>query len=186
MADSQACPAAGFVNYLKRGWGKNMSDIKFNGEEVIVEGNWLKARVLDLKMDHPSRRTNNAGERRALVHDFSDGLTINYASDYPGGVTINGIVKSDNRQFNLATWDLCLDHPSRRSNETPYRRALVHDGSDGLTINYANDYPGGVTIRGNVNVPTKLTVAGKDVAARLTSLQTKVEQLEARVADLES
>jgi hypothetical protein len=27
------------------------------------------------------------------VHDFDDGLTINWANDYPGGVTINGPVK---------------------------------------------------------------------------------------------
>lgn len=46
------------------------------------------------------------------------------------------------------TWDLMLDHPDRRKNDTPHRRALVHDHNDGLTVNWDNDYPGGVTLNG--------------------------------------
>jgi len=69
-----------------------MSDIKFDGEFVIVEGRWLKSRMWDIMLDAEDRRSNNVGERRALAHDFSDGLTINVASDYPGGVTIYGKV----------------------------------------------------------------------------------------------
>ena len=43
--------------------------------------------------------------------------------------------------------DFMLDHPSRRGKGGgPYRRALVHDGGDGLTVNYNGDYPGGVRI----------------------------------------
>ncbi len=46
--------------------------------------------------------------------------------------------------------DLMLDHPQRRKpgRSKPHRRALVHDADDGLTINFNNDYPGGVTING--------------------------------------
>lgn len=43
--------------------------------------------------------------------------------------------------------DFMLDHPQRRgAGARGYRRALVHDRGDRLTINYANDYPGGVRI----------------------------------------
>jgi len=63
------------------------------------------------------------------------------------------------------------------------RRALAHDFSDGLTINVASDYPGGVTIYGKVNVPGKLMVGARDVAALLDSLTAA--NLHARVTALE-
>lgn len=44
--------------------------------------------------------------------------------------------------------DVILDHPQRRgAGAGGLRRALVHDAGDGLTMNYNEDYPGGVTIR---------------------------------------
>ncbi|TXH01603.1 MAG: hypothetical protein E6P95_01495 [Candidatus Moraniibacteriota bacterium] len=43
--------------------------------------------------------------------------------------------------------DLMLDSPDRRRGGGPYRRALVHDEGDRLTINYAGDYPGGVKVQ---------------------------------------
>jgi hypothetical protein len=59
--------------------------------------------------------------------------------------------------------DFCLDSqdPSRRHNATPFRRALVHDFQDGLTLNWGGDYPGGVTIQGMVTMPGQLDVQGK-------------------------
>lgn len=59
--------------------------------------------------------------------------------------------------------DFCLDSqdPSRRHNTTPFRRALVHDFQDGLTVNWGGDYPGGVTIQGVVTMPGPLDVGGK-------------------------
>ena len=45
--------------------------------------------------------------------------------------------------------DLLLDSPARRRAQSHgFRRALVHDQNDGLTINFNGDYPGGVTILG--------------------------------------
>lgn len=59
--------------------------------------NWLtlKAFVIhgeasDFMLASPPRRSS-PGHRRALVHDAADGLTINFKSDYPGGVTINSV-----------------------------------------------------------------------------------------------
>jgi hypothetical protein len=48
--------------------------------------------------------------------------------------------------------DFRLDDPARRSppnpTQSPFRRALVHDVNDGLTVNYGADYPGGITLHG--------------------------------------
>lgn len=165
-----------------------MSDISFDGDWVVVEGNWMKVRTLDLMLDAPSRRINNTGYRRALVHDSGDKLTINYAKDYPGGVNILGNISLEKiAQFQLVVnaADLILDLPARRTSATGYRRALVHDYQDGLTINWASDYPGGVTINGNVKVPGKLMIAGQDISATIASLQSRIAQLEARVTTLE-
>jgi hypothetical protein len=166
-----------------------MSDIKFDGEWVTVEGNWLKVRTLDLMLDAQSRRINNTGYRRALVHDSGDKLTVNYAKDYPGGVNILGNVSVEKiTQFQLVlnVADVILDYAARRKTTAGVRRAFVHDFDDGLTINWASDYPGGVTINGTVKVPGKLMVAGRDISATLAALQTKITQLEARVAALEA
>jgi hypothetical protein len=48
--------------------------------------------------------------------------------------------------------DLMLDSADRRHGGGLYRRALVHDQNDGLTINFDGDYPGGVTITGVADV----------------------------------
>lgn len=52
------------------------------------------------------------------------------------------------------SWDFQLNHPDRRSDDgtSEWRRALVHDFDDSLTINYGGDYPNGVLIRGPLMV----------------------------------
>jgi len=42
--------------------------------------------------------------------------------------------------------DLMVDSAARREHQRGFRRAMVHTGDDGLTINFNNDYPGGVTL----------------------------------------
>lgn len=62
-----------------------------DGSFVIVEGRVLKVIGSDLILDSPGRRSETqSANRRALVHDSGDGLTINFNGDYPGGVTIHG------------------------------------------------------------------------------------------------
>lgn len=174
-----------------------MSDVRLDGEFVIAEGNWTKLRTLDLMLDAPSRRANAVGERRALVHDTGDGLTVNYAGDYPAGVTVNGTrrlrghnggdwIDVESRITSLHGTDLMLDSPARRTNQSAFRRALVHDFRDGLTINWNGDYPGGVTINGRVSMPAGATIAGRDVVALIGTLTTQVAALEARIAALEA
>lgn len=70
------------------------TDIKLDqngGNWLIIEGDAVKLTAADLMLDAASRRRGGPSpHRRALVHDFNDGLTINWAGDYPGGVTVTG------------------------------------------------------------------------------------------------
>lgn len=137
-----------------------MSDIKFIGEYVQIEGDVLRVTCFDVVLDNAGRRSSNAGQRRALVHDFQDGLTLNWASDYPGGITLNGKVavgELTGGHLYVRHHDLHLDNAGRRSAPSGLRRALVHDFKDGLTLNWARDYPGGVTVNGDVKMPDGAT-----------------------------
>lgn len=70
--------------------------------------------------------------------------------------------------------DLVVDNAERRKmrdwkpapdrNPGAPRRALVHDGNDGLTLNFHRDYPGGVSIEGEVHVPGPLLVVAEEGA----------------------
>lgn len=71
----------------------------------------------------------------------------------------------------VRTWDLMLDAPDRRRNNTGWRRALVHSGNDELIINYNRDYPGGVKIKGEVQIDS-LKVKGE---VQIDSLKGKVQ-----------
>lgn len=167
-----------------------MSDIKFTtGNEVIVEAFTLKMEGADLRIDYGPRRTNNSDHRRAIVHDYSDGLTINWANDYPGGISLNGNVKVSElsgSHLRVRHHDLHLDNDSRRSSTSGNRRAMVHDFNDGLTLNWASDYPGGVTIRGAVNCPQSLVVAGENIRTLISDLTSRISSLESQVAALEA
>lgn len=69
------------------------SDIKLDADGdgwVTVETNVLRSSSSDFMLDCPPRRKGSNEFRRALVHNENDGLTVNFAGDYPGGVTIDG------------------------------------------------------------------------------------------------
>lgn len=106
------------------------------------------------------------------------------------------------RVVKAAGSDFMLDSPERHKAGNPFRRAMVHDQSDGLTINFNGDYPGGLTLvglktlqvrgditfgmpgikatePGTVMVPTSLT-------QEINKLQSQIDQLVAKVAALES
>ncbi len=132
------------------------ADVKLDGADAIVEGNWLTAKCLDIKLDAAARRSSNSGERRALVHGFNDELVVNYNSDYPGGATINGEVRIPDKikqnHVRLESTDLHINHPDRRSTPSGDRRAVVHGFNDELVLNFNKDYPGGVAVHGHLNV----------------------------------
>lgn len=176
-----------------------MSDIKFEGQSVVIEGDATISRTPDLMLDEASRRRNRTGSRRALVHDFEDGLTLNWDRDYPGGVTVHGarLLNGFRSLLTIASGSVkvigrwfMLDDPAKRVNETSFRRALVHDNGDKLTINYRGDYPGGVEIWGPVQfrqARDKYFVDISDIRVAIESHKTttkKLEELEAAVKAL--
>src|SRR5689334_4087392 len=59
-----------------------------NQSWVTVDAAALNVNGADLLLADPARKKNPDGFRRALVHNESDGLTVNYDGDYPGGVRI--------------------------------------------------------------------------------------------------
>jgi hypothetical protein len=69
-----------------------MSDIVFGTfDQIEVTCSNLNVHGSDLTLDSPARRKPGGPRfRRALVHDESDGLTINFNTDYPGGVSVAG------------------------------------------------------------------------------------------------
>ena len=73
------------------------SDIKLLKRGTVqIEGNELHLKAHDIKLDNISRRKRgSSGHRRAMVHNNTDGLTINFNGDYPGGVTMKGNMKCD-------------------------------------------------------------------------------------------
>ena len=83
-----------------------MTDIRLDdadGSFVTVDSRVLKSTASDFLLENPARRkANTRAIRRALVHDQNDGLTINYNSDYPGGVTINDVVSIRNRRVGIS------------------------------------------------------------------------------------
>ena len=172
-----------------------MSDIKFEGDSVVIEGDATISRTPDLMLDEGSRRRRRDGVRRALVHDFDDGLTANWDDDYPGGVTVNGtkringyrnLVTIASRVVKIVGRQLMLDDPAMRVNETPHRRALVHDRHDKLVINYRGDYPGGVEIWGPVRFRSPADRFNVELSEVIMELQTRVSDLTKKTADLEA
>jgi hypothetical protein len=84
--------------------------------------------------------------------------------------------------------DFMLDLPSRRKGGGPHRRALVHDQNDGLTVNFNGDYPGGVTVVGNLVVTGELVLAGVALSAAIDKLQSaliNINSVDVRLTTLE-
>ncbi len=141
-----------------------MSDIKFDGENVIVEGHWLQSQTWDIRLDASDRRLSQGGVRRALVHDPHDRLTINYGRDYPNGVQIEG--------------QLVVDGLFVRG------KAGFADGIDtpGITVAHPSE-PSLVTAGGP---PTGVASWGLDLVGAVQALEQEIAQLKARVAALEA
>ena len=157
---------------------------------------------------HPTR-INYSSQRRALVHDVGDKLTLNYGGDYPGGVEIPGQTQLETltvtkhlsgpvakllgyRWFGRPASITCLAQDLvladiERDKEAPASNvALSHLPGDKLVINRAGGYKGGVTIEGAVTIPVTLTVDGLNLAAELKQLKAEITQLKSRLAKLES
>src|SRR6266545_7816802 len=109
------------------------------------------------------------------------------------------VVVVEGRSLNVKAPDFLLDYAPRRKGKAPYRRALVHDQNDGLTLNFNQDYPAGVTMFGQARVRKggficdESIVTGGDLILKrpggdvwvnrvVDDLVERVVQLEARLA----
>ena len=90
-------------------------DIKLNGDTVVIEGRVIQAEATDLILDNKDRRNKNSTKplRRALVHDFNDGLTINFEADYPGGATLVCRVNIPNSALTVPHAKVSMISPSK-------------------------------------------------------------------------
>ena len=142
------------------------TDIKLEPVQVKMECYDL---CLDC-MDPERKKTDPAGMRRALVHDFDDGLTMNWAKDYPGGVTINTLKTIDAKPKMLTS-------PSA-IHLTIYGNTKI---ADNLKVD--ND----VTIDGSLKLKGKFPPGGFAPAGWTPyyDLKDKIHELEARIAALE-
>ena len=135
------------------------SDVKLDGDWVIIDGTWTRLRTLDLMLDAPSRRSNNIGWRRALVHNPNDGLTINYNSDYPDGVKIEGKVSVDSVEGQNISSQNIKTHSLETGSVKVGQVTLAYSSVQGLHVgeNMTNTYIGGRLVR----VENDLTVGGE-------------------------
>ena len=161
---------------------------------LLLESDVVQCTAADFVLDCPSRHTAGPGPRRAMVHDFSDGLTINYGGDYPGGVTINGpTVSSSGARITLdrkgflgkTASDLpnSLDevhiHASVINLDT-----LADDSSSAGDVKFTFQHPGEVDQDGNQRTQDfPETVL---LGALITTLRDEISMLKDRVAKLES
>lgn len=95
--------------------------------------------------------------------------------------------------------DVIVDSADRRKPNGPaYRRALVHDQNDGLTINFNGDYTGGVTINGvrtlavdgelrlRISHHDEIRVEGGNPPDEVVDLAEVIKTLRAEIRQLQS
>lgn len=74
-----------------------MSDVVLDSDQqVTVLCQNLNVQGHDFLLDSAERRKPPLAPprfRRALVHDQNDGLTVNFAGDYPGGLSLEGVAE---------------------------------------------------------------------------------------------
>ena len=176
-----------------------VSDIKLLDEfdgQVMVD-------APDLCVDGgPARRQgSNTKHRRALVHAFGDGLTINFENDYRGGVTINGVKTITGHSTGQPPFPFPGITIDAGTFLNVNASALTFKGT---TINLDSQpaQPGGVKItgdahfdKGGVTIDGRLKINGTpsrgvlqgpkptifDVADEISSLKAKVAALEKKL-----
>lgn len=118
----------------------------------------------DLVLDGgKGRRKGAALHRRALVHDFNDGLTLNYAGDYPSGVRVAS--------------DLTID------GNVVHKGEIV--GEVRITTLILQDFePDPAAVEQEDGGPT--TMRGIDLAEELHRLRGEIRRLSDRVQKLEA
>jgi hypothetical protein len=137
-----------------------------DGRFLHLEAAVLKAISSDFMLDSPERRKSGGPNfRRALVHDQNDGLTVNFAGDYPGGITLTGVAE-------------ITPHPGPGP-QLPNPILVVRGG-----ISYEVDVPTGAVGQGAIEGETHTITVNVDEA--LSAHQKEIVELRARIAVLEA
>ena len=168
-----------------------MSDVRLEVESVVLDAATTVVAGHDLCIDSQARRsTDGPALRRALVHDFKDGLTINWDGDYPGGVTIRGdveipgFIRIENgtaRRLHAEKIELQLRSPLPRitgagAHAAPAEGVAAH-GHNMATLNtphHALHLPSDLLQPGTADLEQQLRAAFQVIA----ELRDRVERLE--------
>ena len=140
------------------------TDVKLDqvdGSFLVLEGRVVKANAADFMLDFPARRIKPNPFRRALVHNQSDGLTVNFNGDYPGGITLNGVAEI-----------------------TPH-----FDPGTGLGTLAASSAP--LVVRGDISFQTPprevvVDVPGGDPGGKTLSLSGELKRLQEQISALQA
>jgi len=154
-----------------------MSDIAFGTfDQIEVTCSNFNIHGSDLTLDHPARRKpGGARLRRALVHDESDGLTINFDNDYDGGVTINGPITT--RDFKLRG-GITMNGAITINGGITMSRNLSLTGDVQFQIQHFNE------IGDILSIPPPTETVG--LAEIIKSLRSDIRALQTRIATLEA
>ena len=193
------------------------SDIKLKNNGLTeVEGRRLKVSGHDLELDHKVRRSsrNRTKPRRAMVHDFEDGLTLNWANDYPGGVTINNgkIVNTTLEGKTEAKGSLTVEGELKTKETIKAAKGIVVERGTGIHVKGTATFDSKCTAKDirlsglgyderrgrrvnsgplsnpNINIPGQTTVVirePKSLVKVIKDMQKKIDKLEQRVRELE-
>ena len=147
------------------------TDVKLDqvdGSFLVLEGRVVKATAADFMLDSPVRRLKPTPFRRALVHNQSDGLTVNFNRDYPGGITLNGVTEISAQTLKGGPLSVPI-------NPTPILKVL-----GGIEFEF-HSTP--VKTSGG---PGESTVTIFNLHSELTKLQNQISALQAKVTALEA
>lgn len=177
-----------------------MTDVVLKDDSVEIFAHKLIVKGSDLELKDSGRLIYNEqpappdAERRALVHSGNDSLTINYDTDYRGGVIINGEVT-----FTTAINDFILkDEELYKALPLGLKTNInIVGNSPGVDIGVAlpdpnhpgrHLHPANPTVNplGNINIEQALsqpTMADiiKYLLKQNAALETRIKQLETKV-----
>jgi hypothetical protein len=152
------------------------TDVKLDqvdGGFLVLEGRVVKATAADFMLDSPARRLKPTPFRRALVHNQSDGLTVNFNGDYPGGITLNGVTEISAQTLKGGPLSVLVD-------PTPI---LKLQGS--LTFEVTHVSPEHLSSSGELT-GGEVTVDTFTLHVELEKLQNQISALQAKVTVLEA
>lgn len=176
------------------------SDIILKDNEIHMNGWRLVVNGADLIIDAgPTRRGQNLGMRRAVVHGPNDTLVINWSNDYTNGVVVHSALKvRDSLQARVLEADNTVKVGNAVVAQSANNRVVLGDENSpsaievqgrGLQINGALHVRGDPVITDHaIRVPDIQIAPPPSSGPQPTpySLLQRIAQLEARIQALEN